>query len=204
MLHGSGERGNDNEKQLTHGASMFLEEKLRKEYPAIIVFPQCAESDYWSNVVINSGKENYPIFNFKENGNPTNAMKTLQLLVRYILDEYPVDTNRIYIGGLSMGGMGAFEIVRRNPTLFAAAFPICGGAHVNTAPGLIYTDWWIFHGMKDEVVPHEFSIKMEEAIKKATGNVKLTLYPGAGHDSWTAAFAEPKLLFWLFSKKLND
>ena len=55
FLHGSGERGNDNEKQLTHGAELFLRDSIRKKYTAIVVFPQCSDNSYWSNVnIVNS------------------------------------------------------------------------------------------------------------------------------------------------------
>ncbi|NAS29750.1 phospholipase [Flavobacteriaceae bacterium R38] len=203
MLHGSGERGDDNEKQLVHGASLFLKERIREEYPAIVVFPQCPEGDFWSNVDNNTKSNRQSAFEFKEKGAPTRAMEIMNKMLLSLLEEYNVDMNSVYVGGLSMGGMGTFEIVRRNPDLFAAAFPICGGAHPETAGELIKTDWWIFHGKKDKVVPCEFSIKMADAIRAANGNVKLTIYPEAEHDSWTPAFAESELLPWVFSKKLK-
>jgi predicted peptidase len=100
-----------------------------------------------------------------------------------------------------MGGMGTFEMVRRNPKLFAAAFPICGGANVATAPALKKTKWWVFHGGKDDVVPPKLSQDMVDAMKKEKATVKFTLYPNANHNSWTPAFAEPDLLYWLFAQK---
>lgn len=203
ILHGSGERGNDNELQLTHGASLFLKASVRKSYPAFVVFPQCFADDYWSNVNVEVDNNNERVFRFAANGSPTKPMKMLQQLTISLLEKYSIDMNRVYVGGLSMGGMGTFEIVSRNPDLFAAAFPICGGAHPDTAEKLINTNWWVFHGEKDNVVPHQLSIVMANAIKSAGGNVKFTLYPEANHDSWTAAFAEPELLPWLFSHKKN-
>ena len=103
--------------------------------------------------------------------------------------------------GLSMGGMGTFELVRRKPATFAAAVPICGGAHEATAKGLRKTAWWIFHGAKDDVVPPHYSKIMADALKKQKANVKFTLYPDANHNSWDPAFAEKDLLPWLFSHK---
>ena len=100
-----------------------------------------------------------------------------------------------------MGGMGTFELVRRKPKLFAAAFPICGGANTATAKKMARPDWWIFHGLKDNVVPPELSQSMADALKGAGADVKLTLYPEANHNSWDAAFGEPYLLPWLFSHK---
>ena len=100
-----------------------------------------------------------------------------------------------------MGGMGTFEIVRRNPKLFAAAFPICGGGEPTTASVMKKTKWWVFHGGKDDVVPPELSEKMVDALKAAKAAVKFTLYPDANHNSWDPAFAEPELLSWLFKQK---
>ncbi|HEX7905752.1 MAG TPA: alpha/beta hydrolase-fold protein [Chitinophagaceae bacterium] len=200
FLHGAGERGNDNEAQLIHGSKLFLKDDIRKNYPAIIVFPQCPVNSFWSNVdfKIEDGKRN---FHFKGDGEPTIAMKLAQELLYKIIREYPVQKKQIYVGGLSMGGMGTFEIVRRNPKLFAAAMPICGGGAPATAVKMKKTKWWIFHGAKDDVVPPELSEKMVKALQEAKATVKFTLYPEANHNSWDAAFAELELLSWLFSQK---
>lgn len=103
-----------------------------------------------------------------------------------------------------MGGMGTFELVRRMPGIFAAAFPICGGANPATAIQLKSTSWWIFHGAKDNVVPPFHSENMVNALKKAGASVKFTLYPEANHNSWDSAFAEPGLFDWLFSQKKSN
>lgn len=200
FLHGAGERGNDNEKQLIHGAKLFLQEENRKKFPAIVVFPQCATNSFWSNVEfkMENGKR---IFLFQEAGEPTKAMKLAQELLTAIIKTYPVAKKQIYVGGLSMGGMGTFEMVRRNPKLFAAAIPICGGGNPATASTLKKTKWWVFHGGKDDVVPPNLSQEMVEALKKQKANVKFTLYPAANHNSWDPAFAEPELLSWLFAQR---
>ena len=100
-----------------------------------------------------------------------------------------------------MGGMGTFEIAWRNPTLFAAAFPICGGGDPATAKEISKINWWVFHGAKDDVVPPSNSETMVTALKAAKADVKFTLYPDANHNSWDPAFAEPGLLPWLFTQK---
>ena len=105
----------------------------------------------------------------------------------------------MYIGGLSMGGMGTYEFVRRNRGVFAAAFAICGGARPETAKEMKEVSWWLFHGAKDNVVPPEFTEQMAKALKSAGAKVKYTVYPDAGHNSWDAAFAEPEFLPWLFA-----
>lgn len=200
LLHGAGERGRDNELQLVHGADLFLRDSIREKYPAIVVFPQCAANSFWSNVkfVFDSATKKRT-FNFNVDGEPAVAMKLLLSLIKNLKQNYRLDKHRMYVGGLSMGGMGTFELVRREPALFAAAFPICGGANPATANKLKRTGWWVFHGLKDDVVDPELSKIMAEAIKQQGAEVKLTLYPNANHNSWDSAFAERDLIPWLFT-----
>jgi len=200
VLHGSGERGSDNEKQLVHGGELFVRDSIRTQYPAIVVFPQCPEAKSWNNMVSTTDSiTKKRIFHFNTGGDATVPMQLLMDLVKNIQHDFKTDKKRIYVGGLSMGGMGTFELVRRMPKTFAAAFPICGGANPATASKLTQTHWWIFHGLKDDVVPPELSIQMEAALKTAGANVKLTLYPNANHNSWDSTFAEPDLMRWIFS-----
>lgn len=200
ILHGAGERGNDNEAQLVHGAYLFLKDTVRKNYPAIVVFPQCPAESYWSNVKFNyDNPGGARAFEFLADAEPTIAMKLVQELLYRLLKEYAVNKKQVYVGGLSMGGMGTFEMVRRNPKLFAAAFPICGGGAAATAPLMKKVKWWVFHGDTDDVVPASLSTEMVNALKMAGADVKYSLYQGVNHNSWDNAFAEPGLLPWLFS-----
>ncbi|MDR2813505.1 MAG: dienelactone hydrolase family protein [Prevotellaceae bacterium] len=202
FLHGAGERGNDNEKQLRNGGALFVRDDVRRDYPCIVLAPQCATGDYWSNVVITTDSVTRKrIFNFQEKGEPTRAMATLMKLLHEAVSKYAVDKTRIYAGGLSMGGMGTFEIVRRNPNVFAAAFPFCGGAHTATAKDLKNTAWWIFHGAKDDVVTPLYSQSMFASLQAENASVGFTLYPHANHNCWDAAFADPELLKWLFKQQ---
>ena len=199
FLHGSGERGTDNESQLMHGSMLFLRDSIREKYPVIVVFPQCRNESYWSNVDRKINDLGKTVYTFQPGGEPTQAMVLLQQLLKSVIKKYPVNKSRIYVGGLSMGGMGTFEIVRRNPKLFAAAFPICGGAVPSTAVKLTKPAWWIFHGAKDDVVPFIHSQKMAEALQQLQADVKFTLYPDVNHNSWDNALAEPTFLSCLFS-----
>jgi predicted peptidase len=201
LLHGSGERGNNNEAQLVHGWKLFLQDSVRDKYPAIVVFPQCPRNSYWSSVqfVFDSSTKKRA-FNFPAESKPTIAMKMVISLLDELEDSYKLDKDRLYVGGLSMGGMGTFEVVKRRPKYFAAAFPICGGANPETAKKINRPKWWVFHGAKDDVVPPESSVVMVDALKKAGADVKFTLYPNANHNSWDDAFAEKDLLPWLFSQ----
>ncbi len=202
FLHGAGERGTDNEKQLVHGSKLFLNTNNRQDYPAIVVFPQCPSDDYWANVSreVNeeTGKRD---FIFAKKGKPTKAMQGTLSLIDSLVALSHVDKTRVYISGLSMGGMGTFELVSRRPNTFAAAMPICGGDNPKSVKNYVKKlPFWVFHGAKDDVVPPKFSQQMVDALKARGGTVRFSLYPDANHNSWDSAFAEPEFLSWLFSQ----
>lgn len=197
FLHGSGERGRDNQAQLVHGSKLFLDSANRRNFPAIVIFPQCPANDAWPPMFQTNALKR----SFDYQREPTNAMKMLLRLVKRIEKIYPTKKDQVYIGGLSMGGMGVFEIAARKPKLFAAAFPICGGGDTTSAPRMKNIAWWVFHGDADNVVLPEYSVTMVDALRKAGAEVHFNLYPGANHNSWDRAFAEPGLLPWLFSMK---
>lgn len=198
ILHGSGERGNDNESQLTHGSSLFLKDEVRHKYPAIVVFPQCAANSSWARVD-SEGDWGNRKFTFYKKAQPTDDMLLLEGLMKSLKKKYSIEKNQIYVGGLSMGGMGTFELVRRNPKIFAAAFPICGGANPVIANKIKRIRWWVFHGEADKVVPSKYSTQMVNALQRAGSDVTYSLYPNVEHNSWDNAFAEEELLPWLFS-----
>jgi len=201
FLHGAGERGNDNEKQLTHGAKLFLTEETRKNFPAIVIFPQCAAESYWSSVVIDRTTSPYS-FDFDYSRPETDPLKNAIALVKKISAEEGVDKNRVYITGLSMGGMGTFEAVYRYPKLFAAATPICGGGDSNHYDKRVRkVPFSIYHGDADVVVGVKESRHMVEKLTSLKVNVRYKEYPGVNHNSWDNAFAEPDYLGWMFSKK---
>lgn len=202
FLHGAGERGDDNEAQLTHGSSLFLENQ--EKFPAIVIFPQAPQDDYWAKVDVD--REETPFeFNFQNLQTPTSSLQLVMQLMDSITTRDFVNNNRIYVGGLSMGGMGTYELIYRKPEMFAAAFAICGGAD----PEIVkeYPEGfniWIFHGEKDDVVLPKYSKIMAREINHYGGNAKLSLYPEDNHNSWDSAFAEPYLLPWLFSHELTE
>ena len=203
VLHGAGERGDNNESQLVHGSDVFLNEENRDKYPAIVIFPQAPKEDYWAKVEVKRDTMPYQ-FDFKNKDTPTKSMTMVMKLMDSITSQNYVNKDKVYVGGLSMGGMGTYEILYKKPEMFAAAFAICGGANpeiaADYAEGL---NIWIFHGEKDDIVPPRLSKTMAREINHHGGNAKLSLYPDDNHNSWDSAFSEPYLLEWLFknSKK---
>lgn len=201
FLHGAGERGNDNNKQLTHGARLFLNRQHRRKYPTIVVFPQCPTDDYWAHMLLTEQEGiRYREFPIVETPKPALG-RVMNLLDSLAQLEY-VDANRLYLMGLSMGAMGGFELLARQPERFAAAVLICGGSN----PSLVeryarQTAIWIFHGLKDDVVLPRYSAQMYEALRAAGGKVQYTTFPNANHNSWDATFAYPNLLKWLFQQR---
>ncbi|WP_199120151.1 prolyl oligopeptidase family serine peptidase [Pedobacter sp. ASV28] len=200
FLHGRGESGNDNEKQLTHGGKLFLDDNFRKSYEVITIFPQCAESSYWANVEIETVNDKR-FFTFVKGGKATKSMSLLLQFTDQFLKNNFVEPTRIYVGGLSMGGMGTFEILRRKSKTFAAAFAICGGDNVQNVKKYKNIPLWIFHGGLDDVVTPQFSYGIYRELKKLGNEPKFTVYLKANHNSWDSAFAEPNLLPWLLSHK---
>lgn len=200
FLHGAGERGNDNTKQLTHGKD-FLIDNFRAKYPAIVIAPQCPSESYWSNVEKHSVSGNTK-FEFGASETATQPMQTLISLIDNWRKSGHVDTTQVYVGGLSMGGMGTYELLWRMPNTFAAAFPICGGANPEKiAHNTQKTPLWIFHGEIDSVVPASFSRNIYSALMSAGSEVKYTEYPGVNHNSWDNVFQEKHLASWLFNHK---
>lgn len=200
FLHGVGERGSDNEKQLNYVADLFLNEEHRDSFPSFVLIPQCPINSYWANINAEQvdGKR---VFKFDVSQDPTSAMTSLVNLVAQTTTNYNIETKKVYVMGLSMGGMGTFEIVYRLPKMFAAAVAICGGGDPKSAPLLTQPKWRIYHGDLDDVVPDSLSKQMQEAITKAGGQSELTIYEGVNHGSWFNVFAEPDLLKWLFSQE---
>ena len=200
FLHGAGERGNDNQKQLVHGSNVFLDSAARVDFPAIVIFPQCPANSYWSNVQIESNEAGKRQFNFQTAGKPTTSMRLLQRLVRQFSKHENANKDRIYVAGLSMGGMGTFELLRRMPTTFAAAIAICGGDHSVNVRKYAHVPLWIIHGEMDDVVPPEHSRILVDKLIMLGAKPRTTLYPNANHNSWDPAFAETDFLSWLFSQ----
>jgi len=194
FLHGAGERGTDNEKQLIHAVPQFAAEENRKKYPCFLIAPQCPEGKRWVEVDWGSDSHVQP----KEPGEA--GRLTLELIDK-LMKELPIDPDRIYLTGLSMGGFGTWDLMARRPELFAATAPVCGGADESTAEKIKHIPVWVFHGAKDTAVKPARSRNIVAALEKAGGKPKYTEYPDVGHNSWDNAYRDPKLFEWMFGQR---
>lgn len=202
FLHGSGERGDDNLRQLTIGLPAAVTRNPDR-YPAIIVAPQCALGREWYG-----------------------EMETMALAaLDQSIAEFHGDRNRVILTGISMGGAGAWYMAR-NPERWAAVVPVCGEVvrelddpfpldpppDISTllhatdpfaalAKRIGSVPVWAFHGADDEVIPVDQSRMMINALKNAGGNVRYTEYPETGHDAWDRAYDERELPLWMLLQR---
>ena len=203
FLHGMGERGTDNQTQLLHGSSLFQDSI--DDYPSIVLFPQCPPTDYWANLDrSNFDEDSLRLFKYRLDQPPHPSLGLVMDLIKYMIQQPYVDSSRIYLSGLSMGAMGAFDILWRMPNTFAVCMPICGSAPLEKVSTFQETPFWIFHGGLDRTVATRHSIEIVDSLKARQANVRFSLYPEANHNSWDSAFAEPDFLNWMFSHQLKS
>jgi len=170
FLHGSGERGDDLKLVKTHGPPKLIE--AGHKFPFIVVSPQCPKYQRWQPIVLDG-------------------------MLDDLIKQLRVDESRIYLTGLSMGGQGTWAWAANSPRRFAAIAPVCGRSDRSWGKVLANMPTWVFHGAKDTAVPLAESEKVVNALKKNGGSPKFTIYPDAGHDSWTVTFDNPQLYEWL-------
>ncbi len=180
FLHGLGERGSDPKILKKYGIPKVVEQQ--PDFPFIVVSPQysptrCSEYVGWHNEI-----------------------DTLIALLDEIVTSYTVDTEHLYLTGLSMGGFGAWELGIAYPEQFTAIVPIAGGGNPQQVCTLKDVPVWAFHGAKDNVVPSSESERMVKVLKECGGNVQFTLYPDAEHDSWTQTYDNSELYTWLLQQ----
>ncbi len=193
VLHGAGERGDDNLAQLIHGAREFSKEDRRRENPAYVLFPQCPKEQKWVDVDWKLEGSHIP-------EQPSESLKLVKALADEMINTAGIDENRVYITGLSMGGYGTWDAIARYENFFAAAAPICGGGDPTTVHRFTKLPIWCFHGAKDGVVKPQRSQEMIEALKKLGADPKYTEYPNAQHDSWSETYSNPSFYEWMFAQ----
>jgi predicted peptidase len=175
FLHGSGESGSDIEQVKKHGPPQFLQ--TRADFPFIVVSPQADNA---------------------RTGFDPDAMN---LLLDELLRRLPVDRQRIYLTGLSMGGYMAYGWASAQPERFAAIAPVSGAFDPDDACKLKSVPIWAFHGATDDVVKTADDQAMVDAIKACGGDIRFTVYPDVGHWAWDPAYADPKLYEWLLEHR---
>ena len=141
FLHGAGERGDDVTVAGRHGPFKYAKEG--KEYPFVMVAPQCKQDKYWGNY-----------------------LESLNVFLDEIIKEFNIDESRIYLTGLSMGGTGTWHWLMANPERFAAAAPVCGTGICWYACRIAHKPIWVTHGTADTTVPFDESERMVEFLKK--------------------------------------
>ncbi len=178
FLHGSGERGDNIDAVKVHGPPKLV--ASRPDFPFILISPQCPKDRSWNGEV---------------------RLRLLAELLDGVLTKYHADLSRVSLTGLSMGGFGTWSMAARWPDRFSAGVPICGGGNPEQAASLKTVPLWVFHGAKDGAVPLKLSEDMVRAVQKVEGSVKLTIYPEAGHDSWTESYNNEALYQWVLEQR---
>ena len=181
QLHGAGERGNggdDLERVLVHGFPKVVNDSNLID--CILIMPQCPADTFW-----------------------VARIESIKKFIDEMITAYSVDTTRVYLCGLSMGGFGTWYTAMAYPELFAAIAPCCGGGMAWNAH-LLKMPVWAFHGLEDTVVSPSQTIEMVEELKGFNSNLKFDLYEGVGHESWNKAFSEQTLNWILSNKKSAD
>ena len=195
FLHGAGERGGDNEVQLTYIDTVFAAAKFRREHPCYVIVPQCAENFRWCETDWTRTYHTMP----KEISKYLHAANSLLDSVAALPD---ADTTRLYVTGMSMGGYGTWDIITRYPNKFAAAMPLCGGADEKEARKLVNIPIRTFHGTIDKAVPVCRSRNITNAIRSQGGKlIEYTEYPKMGHFIWNKVYNDYANFEWLFGQK---
>jgi predicted peptidase len=195
FLHGAGERGEDNRRQLAFGVLPWAAPDLQAAHPALVVAPQCPEGARWVDTPWEKGSYSIDAVPISR---PLAAAVELLAALR---KEFSVDAHRILLTGLSMGGYGTWDAALRFPDIFAGAIPICGAGDPSHARRLKRVPIWAFHGGADPLVPVAGSRAMVKALRAAGGPVMYTEVPGVGHNVWDQVYVDPKVLGWLLAQR---
>ncbi len=205
FMHGSGECGGDNWRQLFGGCLTYLRPDIRAKYPAFVLAPQCPLGSQWADTRSNplSLDVMKATSNYRAAEQPGDTMRLLLELIPQLEREYPaIDTSRLYVAGISLGGYGTWECLTRKPEWFAAAAPVCGGGDETQASLFAKVPLWIFHGAKDPGVKVQSSRNMVQALKNAGGSPKYSEYPEGLHNIGEHN-ADPETLEWMFAQRLQ-
>jgi predicted peptidase len=193
-LHGAGERGSDNQAQLKYLPEWMTLPPLRQKFETFLLAPQCPAGEWWIDVDY-SGPQ--PRMTSKLGDRLAAVLATADEAIQ----RYPIDSDRQYLTGISMGGFATWDLAIRFPDRFAAIVPICGGGDPSRVASLVDVPLWCFHGARDDIVPPQYSREMVDALRVAGGNPIYTEFPNVRHDSWTPAYRESDCLPWMFQQR---
>ena len=180
FLHGAGERGDDLDVACSHGFMKHVRES-GAEYPFIFVAPQCPADKFWGCYT-----------------------ESLLAFLDYVCESLPVDKDRIYLTGLSMGGTGTWMLAMAASERFAANAPICGSGIYWYGGALTKLPIMVYHGDCDDIVPIHNSIEMIQSVNKRGGNARIKILYGVEHDAWEAAYQGDELYTWLLSHRRTN
>lgn len=200
LLHGSGECGRDNAKQLAPFNALYKQVLVSSKVPpALYVIPQCSQMSGWVRTIAFSAEYRLPRY-------PAPALRTVKEYLDQLIEEGIADPERIYISGLSLGGFGVWDAVQRWPNYFAAAIPICGGGSMQeeAVKAATSTSMWIFHGEADTSVPVICSRRMLSPMMQAGASPKYTEYPKMGHNIWHRVYGDSAVLTWMFRQRRGE
>lgn len=194
FLHGAGERGDNNESQLHHGVTDIVNWLDANEAGFKFVAGQVPIGKRWVEVDWGATSHAMP-------AEPSETMTSLIEFMDVLLADPTVDTGRVYVTGISMGGYGTWDLISRRPEVFAAALPICGGADVAQASKIAALPIWTFHGSQDKAVPVVRSRSMLAALWQAGSDAHYREYPDAPHNVWTRTYRDGEVLAWFFAQR---
>ena len=166
----------------------------------VIFAPQCPKEGRWASVAVDAEGER----RIDASLSPTVPMQAVMMKIRELVEDPAIDSSRIYLTGLSMGGFGSWDLVSRQPDWFAAVVPICGGGDPSFAPRIAASGVpiWTVHGDADRVVPVDLTRAMVRAIRKADGRIGYSELPGVRHDSWRFGYGGEGPLEWMLAQRL--
>ena len=181
FLHGSGERGTDIEVVKKHGPPMLVEKN--PAFPFIVISPQLPEQSATVGRM-------WPV-------------PPLEALLDHALNTLRVDPSRIYLTGLSLGGIATWEWGTTHPNRFAALAPVAAFGDPSKACSAKNVPVWAFHGDHDDAVDTRGDFEMVDALKRCGSSPapRLTIYPNTDHWSWVPAYNDPALWMWMLEQR---
>ena len=189
FLHGFEGLGKDNEKQIGGmdfaGTHTWVLPHNQAAHPCFVLAPQCPVGGLWANPLTRK---------------PTRHLRRAVALIEELSGSLPIDRDRIYVTGQSLGGYGTWAAISYFPEVFAAAVPVCGGGRTARARFLVDMPVWAFHGSLDPIIWPRESRRMISALRKAGGDPRYTELRFVGHNAWDVAYLHPELVPWLFSQ----